>query len=211
MLIVPAAPPPLLRCAMTLRSDKVASRVADRVAPARKIPPMAAPEMMAVIRVILGRDHPDVTAVTEESLLALRDALGAFRRESSLLEYAKQVAVRTALSARRRNRSRGQRLEQMRRAVVNSRQGGAGAGARPELMARARRLAAFRSLLDDLPDAQAEAFALRVVLDYSPSQVAEATATSLSTARSRMRVATERLKQRVKAGPTLREILRGRA
>ena len=37
---------------------------------------------------------------------------------------------------------------------------------------RARRTAAFRGLLDHLPDEQAETFALRVVLDYSLDQVA---------------------------------------
>jgi RNA polymerase sigma-70 factor (ECF subfamily) len=179
---------------MTLRSTKVA--------PIREIPPLAAPEMTAVIRVILGRDHPDVTDVTQESLLALRDALVSFRRESDLMQYAKQVAVRTALSSRRRSRARNKQLALTQRNPE---------GASHQAVARARRLAAFRGLLDELPEPQAEAFALRVVLDYSLPQVAEATGASLSAVRSRIRIATEKLKHRIKAGPTLRELLKERA
>jgi RNA polymerase sigma-70 factor (ECF subfamily) len=141
-----------------------------------------------------------VTDVTQESLLALRDALVTFRSESSLMQYAKQVAVRTALSARRRSRSRNKSLAQTKRDAE---------GSSPRIAARSRRLAAFRGLLDELPEAQAEAFALRVVLDYNLSQVAEATGTSLTTVRSRIRIATEKLKHRIKAGPTLRELLKG--
>jgi RNA polymerase sigma factor (sigma-70 family) len=179
---------------MTLRSTKVA--------PIREIPPLAAPEMTAVIRVILGRDHPGVSDVTQESLLALRDSLASFRRESLLMQYAKEVAVRTALSWRRRNRSRNKQMAlPQRNPEVQSSQA----------LARARRLAAFRGLLDELPEAQAEAFALRVVLDYSLAQVAEATGAPLGTTRSRIRIATEKLKQRIKAAPTPRELLKERA
>jgi RNA polymerase sigma factor (sigma-70 family) len=179
---------------MTLRSTKVA--------PIREIPPLAAPEMTAVIRVILGRDHPDVSDVTQESLLALRDALVSFRRESVLMQYAKEVAVRTALSSRRHNRSRNKKMALAQRIPE---------GASHQVVARARRLAAFRGLLDELPEPQAEAFALRVVLDYSLAQVAEATGASIGAARTRIRVATEKLKQRIKTGPTPRELLKERA
>jgi len=158
---------------------------------------LAAPEMTAVIRVILGRDHPDVSYVTQACLLTLRDSLVSFRRESSLIQYAKQVAVRTALSSRRRSRSRNKQIALTQRNPQ---------GASHQVVARARRLAAFRGLLDELPEPQAEAFALRVVLDYTPSQVAEVTGASVSTVRSHIRIAEEKLKQKIKNGPTPREI-----
>ncbi|HTA21242.1 MAG TPA: sigma factor-like helix-turn-helix DNA-binding protein, partial [Polyangia bacterium] len=76
---------------------------------------------------------------------------------------------------------------------------------------RARRTAAFRGLLDDLPEEQAETFALRVVLDYSLDQVAAATGAPVNTVRSRVRLAREKLKQRIERDPELWDMLRGEA
>jgi RNA polymerase sigma factor (sigma-70 family) len=164
-----------------------------------------APSMLTVVKVILGPDHADVPDVAQESLIALRDALRIFRRESSVIQYARQVAVRTALSARRRWRSREQRLAEWHRDRVVAPTPGPG----EEAVVRARRTAAFRSLLDELPDVQAESFALRVVLDYSLPQVASATGVPLNTVRSRVRLAKEKLRRRIETDPALREMLTG--
>lgn len=165
----------------------------------------AAPVVLTVVRVIIGRNHPDVPDVAQESLIALRDALAIFRRESTVLQYAKQVAVRTALSARRRWRARDLHLEALRRETTELPTAEAG----HDMLVRVRRLAAFRVLLDELPDEQAETFALRVVLDYSLAQVATATGVPLNTVRSRVRLAKEKLRHRIENDPALREILTG--
>src|SRR4029077_20223581 len=73
-----------------------------------------APAVLAVVRVILGSDNADVQDVAQESLLAVKDALRAFRGEASVIQYARQVAVRTALSALRGRRARDRLLERYR-------------------------------------------------------------------------------------------------
>jgi RNA polymerase sigma factor (sigma-70 family) len=165
-----------------------------------------APAVLAVVRVILGSDNPDVPDVAQESLLAVKDALRSFRGEASLTQYARQIAVRTALAARRGRGARDRLLERYRRESEV-----APADHEDDPVMRARRTAAFRGLLDDLPEEQAETFALRVVLDYSLDQVAEATGAPVNTVRSRVRLAREKLKQRLERDPELWDMLRGEA
>src|SRR5580692_1160938 len=165
-----------------------------------------APAVLAVVRVILGSDNPDVPDVAQESLLAVKDALRAFRGEASLTQYARQIAVRTALAARRGRGARDRLLERYRRESEV-----APADPEDDPVMRARRTAAFRGLLDDLPEEQAETFALRVVLDYSLDQVAAATGAPVNTVRSRVRLAREKLKQRLERDPELWDMLRGEA
>ncbi len=165
-----------------------------------------APAVLAVVRVILGSDNPDVPDVAQESLLAVKDALRSFRGEASLTQYARQIAVRTALAARRGRGARDRLLERYRRESEV-----APADQDDDPVMRARRTAAFRGLLDDLPEEQAETFALRVVLDYSLDQVAEATGAPVNTVRSRVRLAREKLKQRIERDPELLDMLRGEA
>jgi RNA polymerase sigma factor (sigma-70 family) len=166
-----------------------------------------APAVLAVVRVILGSDNPDVPDVAQESLLAVKDALRSFRGEASLTQYARQIAVRTALAARRGRGARDRLLERFRResAVAPS------VDPAIDPVLRARRTAAFRGLLDDLPEEQAETFALRVVLDYSLDQVAAATGAPVNTVRSRVRLAREKLKERIERDPDLWDVLRGEA
>jgi RNA polymerase sigma-70 factor (ECF subfamily) len=166
-----------------------------------------APAVLSVVRVILGSDNPDVPDVAQESLLAVKDALRNFRGEASVVQYARQVAVRTALSARRGRNARDRLLERYRRES----EAGPSIGPTADPVLRARRVAAFRGLLDDLPDEQAETFALRVVLDYSLDQVARATGAPINTVRSRVRLAREKLKQKIEGNPDLMDILRGEA
>src|SRR5262245_29457730 len=164
-----------------------------------------APAVLAVVRVILGSDNPDVPDVAQEALLAVKDALRAFRGKASVMQYARQVAVRTALSARRGRNARDRLLERYRReSAAHETIGGTS-----DPVLRARRAAAFRGLMDDLPDEQAETFALRVVLDYSLDQVALATGAPVNTVRSRVRLAREKLKQRIEGDPDLMDMLRG--
>ncbi len=169
-----------------------------------------APAVLGVVRMILGSDNADVPDIAQESLMAVKDALRTFRHESTVLQYARQIAVRTALSARRGRRARDRLLERYR---VESaiRPGFEPIGPMNDPALRARRTAAFRRLLDDLPDEQAETFALRVVLDYSLDQVAAATGVPINTVRSRVRLARDKLRTRIEADPALLEMLRGDA
>ena len=192
----PRAPDPL--------AALVAGATAGDPVKMRGILETVAPAVYTVVRLILGPDNPDVPDVAQEALMALRDALRTFRRESSVVQYARQVAVRTAMTARRRWRSRERGLQEFRRDWDGTFE----EGTPDDPIVRARRSAAFRALLADLPDAQAETFTLRVLLDYTLPQVASATGVSVNTVRSRVRLAKEKLRHRIGADPALYDILR---
>ena len=62
-----------------------------------------------------------------------------------------------------------------------------------------------RALLDDLPEEQSEALALRFMLGWSLLEIAEASGAPVNTVRSRLRLAKEALRRRVEADPALAE------
>jgi RNA polymerase sigma-70 factor (ECF subfamily) len=64
-------------------------------------------------------------------------------------------------------------------------------------------------LLDELPQEQADTFALREFLGFSLEEVAEATGAPTNTVRSRMRLARESLARRLSSAPDLVEELEG--
>jgi RNA polymerase sigma-70 factor (ECF subfamily) len=72
-------------------------------------------------------------------------------------------------------------------------------------MAAARRRVAVRALLDELPDEQSEALALRFMLGWSLADIAEVSAAPLNTVRSRIRLAKEALRRHIKGDPGLTE------
>jgi RNA polymerase sigma-70 factor (ECF subfamily) len=78
---------------------------------------------------------------------------------------------------------------------------------KPTELAASRRRAAFRNLLDDLPEEQAEALALRFMVGWSLAELAEATGAPLNTVRSRLRLGKEALRRRIEGDPALAEEL----
>lgn len=162
-----------------------------------------APALLSVVRALLGPTDPQVEDVAQEALLEVHEALPRFRGDSSFLHYARRITVRTTLAARRRRR----RTEGILRAIADQASAPITreqpAAATEEQMLRERRVAAFRALLDELPEAQAESLALRVVLGQSLGQVAEATGVPVNTVRSRIRLAKEHLRARISGTPAL--------
>ena len=64
----------------------------------------------------------------------------------------------------------------------------------------------LRELLEDLPEEQAEALTLRVVMGWSLEEVARASGAPVNTVRSRVRLAKEALRARIEARPALAEL-----
>ncbi|MEO8878071.1 MAG: sigma-70 family RNA polymerase sigma factor [Polyangiaceae bacterium] len=161
------------------------------------------PRVGRAVYATLGAGHADADDVIQLSLIAFIQALPAFRGECSPESYACTIAVRTALAARRRA------------AVSRARCGGdiepddmvSSAASPRDEVASSQRREIFRVLMDQLPDAQAETFLLRVVLGWSLDEVAEATNVPLNTVRSRIRLAKEALRCRIEADPSLAEAL----
>lgn len=162
--------------------------------------------LLRTVRAVLGRNSPDLEDVFQEAMTAVHLALPGFRGECSTRHFVCRVAVQTAMNARRRARTRT-------RHVVAADDGELAELARDdtsptELLAAARRRAALRRLLDDLPELQAEVLALHTMLGYTVEETAQVTGAPVNTVRSRLRAALSALRQAVQADRTRFEIVR---
>ncbi|MES1175137.1 MAG: sigma-70 family RNA polymerase sigma factor [Myxococcales bacterium] len=161
------------------------------------------PTLARVVNGVLGARHPEVDDVIQQSLIAVLQALGAFRGECHPAGYASRIALHVALRARRNaavRRNRSQTLAQISACDPDAVWPGCEVSAE-------RRKRALRDLLSDLPEEQADALALRVMLGWSLEDVAQATGAPLNTVRSRVRLAKEALRRRIEADPTLTDEL----
>ncbi len=146
----------------------------------------------------------DIDDALQESLLAFIDALPAYRGETNIRRYALRIGIRTALAARRRERTRSNLLDEH----VEATEPLVGPVSIPsDDVAALRQREAFRRLLDELPEAQAEALALRVVFECSLEEIATVTGAPINTIRSRVRLARDALRSRIEADPSLKQLL----
>jgi RNA polymerase sigma-70 factor (ECF subfamily) len=162
-----------------------------------------APRIARVVRAVLGGANPDVDDAVQQALIGLVQALPAFRGDCDPVGYASIIAVRAAVALRKRVRTDHSRRDD-----------GADADAivepRPspgDEAAAQRRKAILRDLLAELPEAQGEALAMRVVLGWSLEEIAARSGAPLNTVRSRLRLAKEGLKRRIESEPSLVEAL----
>jgi RNA polymerase sigma-70 factor (ECF subfamily) len=166
---------------------------------------MLGPSLLRVVRGVLGAAHPDVEDVLQESMAAVHRALPGFRGQCRVTHFACRVAAQTALSARRRAGYRTRITpsappEEVEQLALDDR-------SPAEARATTERLAAFRNLLEELSEPQAEALVLHAVLGYSVEETAAAQRVPLNTARSRLRNALSRLRERVQGDARLFAIL----
>ncbi len=164
-----------------------------------------APHLLRAVRGVLGPLHPDVQDVLQDAMTAVHRALPNFRGQSRVVHFASRVAVQTALSARRSHgyRSRHTPIASPEEIADLARDNHSPADAH----AAAERLRAFRALLEELPEPQAEALVLHFVLGYSIGETASAQRVPLNTARSRLRNGLARLRDRLQGDPNLRAVL----
>jgi RNA polymerase sigma-70 factor (ECF subfamily) len=150
-----------------------------------------APELLSVIRMVLGRDHPEAPDVLQNALLAVFRGLTTFRWESSVLHFARRVATKRALDVRRAAAARARAMDAMEQQSIE-------VDASSPVGADAERMRTeVRALLDTLPEEQAHAFAMRVVLGYTAEEIADAVSAPVGTVKSRLRLAKEALNRRV--------------
>jgi RNA polymerase sigma-70 factor (ECF subfamily) len=162
-----------------------------------------APGVLRAVRALLGREHPDTEDLAQEVLVAVVAALPEFRGDSTLLHFAVRIAARKSVLVRRRTRNVLGWLETFWRGEFPVRQA---PGSAHEQISSERRRALLRSLLSELPDAQAEALGLRVVFGHSIEEISSITQTPFNTVRSRLRLAKEALRQRIEAEPQWAEL-----
>lgn len=179
-------------------ADLEAARAGDRAA-IRRLLESVGPAVMAVAGAVMGRGDRDVEDVVQDSLVGIVQALHTFRGESSFVHFARSIALRRALDYRRSRARRGVSVEIDESHEANDE-------SPPESLLASRRREAFRGLLETLPEAQAEAFALRVLFGYSIEEIAEQTSAPIETIRSRLRLAKTALRARITNDPTLLEL-----
>jgi RNA polymerase sigma-70 factor (ECF subfamily) len=162
------------------------------------------PAILRTVRGMMGTAHPEAEDVAQESLWRFVNALPGFRYECGVLHFACKVAVHTALNARRRERHRGGG-----RTDVLEPEDHAHAGPSPsEELASAARRELVRELFATLPTAQAEAFAMHIVLGFSVEETADACEVPANTVRSRLRLAKQAMRMRAAAHPALLDALK---
>jgi RNA polymerase sigma-70 factor, ECF subfamily len=162
-----------------------------------------APGMIRSAHAVMGRAHPDVDDVIQQSLIGLVQALPAFRGECSPPHFAARIVARTAVAATHRAKVRGDRRDDSLEV-----DGFESDGQVPqERIDAERRRAVVQELLTELPEEQAETLALRVVMGFSLGEVADATGTPLNTVRSRIRLAKEALRKRIDGDQRLKGML----
>jgi RNA polymerase sigma-70 factor (ECF subfamily) len=154
-----------------------------------------APRVVRTARTVLGAGHPEVEDAVQLALIGFIQSLPGFRGECAPSLFAARIAVRTASAVHRRSRAR-------QRGRDDSVDIDALEGARRDPLA-ARRREVVRTLLDDLPEEQAEALALRFMLGWSLNEIADSSGAPLNTVRSRLRLAKQALRRRIEADPAL--------
>lgn len=158
-----------------------------------------APKVKAIVRAVLGSSNPDVDDVHQQALIGLVQALPAYRGDCELLGYARIIAVRAAIAARRRSR-----VLQMHRDDEAEPELIEGKSPSPaESRANIERQEILRELLAELPSEQSETLALRVIFGLSLEEVARETGAPVNTVRSRVRLAKDRLKKRIEGDARL--------
>jgi RNA polymerase sigma factor (sigma-70 family) len=177
-----------------------AARHGDAAA-TRRLLQAVGPAVLGVARALLGRGDSDLEDVVQDALVGVMKALPTFRGESSVLHFARSIALRRALDHRRSRARRGVAVELEDDGLVAT-----GETADQSVLA-ARRRVALRKLLEELPLEQAEAFAQRVLFGFSNEEIATQMNAPVETVRSRLRLAKSALRARIQNDPTLLELL----
>lgn len=163
------------------------------------------PQILRVVRRVIGAGHPEVEDVAQECAVEFVHALRRFRGESSIHHFASRVALRAAMNARRRQRAAKRSSTATENVDADE---APGDYVQPDEHAASRAsIALARELCDELPPAQAEVLALHCVLGYTMTEVASICGAPLETVRSRLRAARAALMTRAHADPRLRELL----
>lgn len=188
-----------------LRSLATAAARGDRAAE-RTLLIETGSALLRTIRAVLGNQSPEVEDVFQEAMTGVHLALPGFRGECSTLHFICRIGVQTAMNARRRRRTRARHAATDDDGDVSEL---AGAEASPaQSLAAARRRAALRDLLSELPPAQAEVLTLHTVLGHTLEETAAVTGVPVNTARSRLRRALSLLRAAIATDAQRLEIVK---
>jgi RNA polymerase sigma factor (sigma-70 family) len=168
---------------------------------------LIAPSIVSAVRVVAGRDV-DVEDAAQEAMIAIVDSVARFRGQSTFLHYARRIAVRTAFGMRRASQRRSRNLAEVEVEAEAPDTATVAAASQNAAVERSECLAAFQRLLDELPEGQAESLTYRVLLEYPLPVIARELKVPINTVRSRIRLARDRLRDRILADPEFGELLK---
>lgn len=189
---VPRGPDPLAALA--------SEAAAGEPAAVRQLLVKLAPQLLRVARRVLGKAHADQHDVAQEAAWALLKALPRFRGDCSVAHFAGRVAFLTALRVRRRDATERHKRSALQR--LHDCAGEHSVTPYAEL-SRTRSVELLRELLDQLPDAQAEALGLHHVVGLTAVEIASVTGAPLQTVRTRLRRARKELRRVAEADSRL--------
>jgi RNA polymerase sigma-70 factor (ECF subfamily) len=148
-----------------------------------------APSVRNVCRGVLGAGHGDLEDTVQECLIDILRALPKYRVEGAIVHYTNRIALRASIAARKRARSREQRLSAL--AEQTSLPNLAGSDdTLPNLWL-------VRGIIDELSSVQAETVLMRMVLGCSVEETAVATQVPVNTVKSRLRLAKDYMRSRL--------------
>ncbi len=148
--------------------------------------------------------NADLEDVVQEVFLQVHRSLPDFRGQAKFSTWLHRVAVNVVLMTRRRARSRP--------SYAREEAGQHEPDDRPlpdHDVARSRRLAAFRQLLDRLSDKKRTVFVLHELEGMAPAEIAEIVDCPVLTVRTRLFYARRELAQMMRGEPTLMAIMNG--
>ncbi len=162
--------------------------------------------ILRTVRRVMGSAHPDVDDVTQDAAMALLEALPKFRGDCSVVHFAHRVAVLTAMAARRRvqTRMRYTDCDWDADMLADEQQSSPFVSVLSQ-----RRRDVVRELLDELPEATAEALALHFVLGLTVDEIAAAASVPPNTVWSRLRLGKDALRRKLASDARLAELTGG--
>ena len=163
---------------------------------------LMSPAIAKAVKSVLGVSDPDVDDSIQQALLAFLVAVPAFRGECTPVHYARRIAARAALRHRLQLHRRYKYEKEFHRLHDDL---------TTTLPPQDERVEHRRSLLCELlaeiPEEQAQALTHRAVLGLTLEEVAHLSGAPINTVRSRVRLAREALRSRLRNRPRVLEEL----
>jgi len=150
-----------------------------------------APTVRRTCRGVMGCTHPDLEDAIQESLIDIVRALPQYRFEADVSHYAAKIALRVAISERKKDRARWEGLRLFHQARES----------RPPSLDPAGIVADVecswltRLILRKLKKSQTEAVLLRFFLGCSVEEIASTTGVPINTAKTRLRTGKDKLRR----------------
>jgi RNA polymerase sigma factor (sigma-70 family) len=144
-----------------------------------------APLVRSVCRGVMGRFHPDIEDTIQDCLIDVVRALPQFRFEADVSHYITKIALRRAITLRKRARFRAKYHTGLDLSAAPMTTFDDSLEARADLV---------RALLDELNQSQATVLRLRLMLGHSISEIASITGVSPNTVKTRLRLGKNQLR-----------------